>query len=366
MATRDEKQGSFIDAHEQFFRFIVGTPAVTVSDNLKTGVKIPDRYDAELNPVYQDFANHYHTAVVPARVYKPKDKSLVEGGVRIIMRYFRWLNRHKRFTSLGKVNAALAEVCEKINSRKHTRFKVSRMSRYLELEKAVLRKLPETLFEQVEWKTATLHVDNTLDVDGAYYSAPYILRGKKLRVKLTKNTVEVFSDLMRVAVHTRDRSRHGNRVIEASHLQPNSRAYLETTPQSILSQARFINGELHRLIDGLFNVDTLAHLRRGLGLVRFARLEIETYGRTEAEERIIEAVAHMRRFNQLRVRVFRETIERLRKAHLLKSTKIDREIVRIPGNPMLRQTESHPVQESLLGILISFPERAKHQTEKDK
>ena len=70
VATRDERQSNFIDAHEQIFRFLAGTPAVTVSDNLKTGVKIPDRYDAELNPVYQDFASHYHTAVVPARVWQ--------------------------------------------------------------------------------------------------------------------------------------------------------------------------------------------------------------------------------------------------------------------------------------------------------
>jgi len=365
VATRDEKQSSFIDAHEQFFRFLGGTPAVTVSDNLKTGVNTPDKYDAELNPVYQDFANHYSTAVVPARVYKPKDKSLAEGAVGIIMRYFRWVNRNKRFTSPAKINEALAETCAKINLRTPTRFRVSRMSRYLELEKLALRPLAETLFEQVEWKTATLHVDNTLQVDGAYYSAPHILRGKKLRVKLTKNTVEIFSDLTRVAVHTRDRSRRGSRVIETSHLQPNSRAYLETTPQSILSQARFINSELYQLIDGLFAVDALAHLRRGLGLVRFARMEIETYGRATAEVRIVEAVLHMNRFNQIRVRVFRETIERLRKVHLQSLNKVDREIVRIPGNPMLRQAASVPVQESLAGILIPFPERVINKPEKD-
>ena len=221
------------------------------------------------------------------------------------------------------------------------------------------------MFEQVEWKTATLHVDGTVEVDGAYYSAPHLLRGKKLRVKLTKNTIDIFSDLTRVAVHTRDRSKCGNRVIETSHLQPNSRAYLETTPQSILSQARFINNDLYQLIDGLFNLDALAHLRRGLGLVRFARSEIETYGRAAGEARIIEAVAHMTRFNQMRVRVFRETIERLRKDHLLSSNKIDREIVRIPGNPMLRQTESTPAQESLPGILIPFPERANSKPKED-
>jgi len=357
VATRDEKQSSFIDAHEQFFRFLGGTSAVTVSDNLKTGVKIPDRYDAELNPVYQDFATHYHTTVVPARVYKPKDKSLVEGAVGIIMRYFRWVNRNKRFTSLAQVNEALASAYHKINERAHSRFKVSRKNRYLEHETEVLRELPETLFEQVEWKTATLHQDNTLEMEGAFYSAPHTLRGKKLRVKLTKNTVEIFSDLLRVAHHARDRSKRGNRVIETSHLPPNSRAYLETTPQSILSQARFLNPDLYKLIDELFTADALAHLRRGLGLIRFARTEIETYGRTESDSRITEAVLHMTRFNQIRVKVFKETIERLRRSHQLSTNKIDRGIVRIPGNPMLRQTENLPVQESLAGILIPFPER---------
>jgi len=354
--THDEKQSNFIDAHERFFRFLGGTPAVTVSDNLKTGVKIPDRYDAELNPVYQDFALHYNTAVVPARVYKPKDKSLVEGAVGIIMRYFSWIYRNHRFTSITQINEALRIVCARINERKHSRFQASRMSRYLELEKVVLRELPETMFEQIEWKTATLHQDNTLEMEGAFYSAPHTLRGKKLRVKLTKNTTEIFSDLTRVALHVRDRNKCGNRVTEISHFPPNSRAYLETTPQTILSQARFINGDLYKLIDDLFNVDTLAHLRRSLGLIRFARSEIETYGRTDAEVRIIEAVAHMNRFNQIRVRVFKETIERLRKTHQLAANKIDREIVRIPGNPMLRKTET-TVQESLPGILIPFPER---------
>lgn len=363
--TRDEKQGSFISAHEKFFRFLGGTPAVTVSDNLKTGVKTPDRYDADLNPVYQDFASHYNTAVVPARVYKPKDKSLAEGGVKIVLRYFRWTNRNKRFTSLSQINEALRAVCTKINERKHTRFRVSRMSRYLELEKSVLRPLPETLFELIEWKTATLHQDNTVDVDAAYYSAPHQLRGRKLRIKLSQNTIEIFSDLARVAVHTRDRARCGNRVIEPSHLQANSRAYLETTPQSLLSQARFIGPELHQLVDALFNADTLAHMRRVQGFVRYARSEIETYGRTKAEVRIASAVAHMNRFNQIRVKVFRETIERLRKANLLSANQIDREIVRIPGNPMLRQTESIPVQEPLAGILIPFPERAEKRKEED-
>lgn len=356
-ATRDEKQVSFIDAHERFFKFLDGTTAVTVSDNLKTGIRTPDRYDAEINPVYQEFATHYNTAVVPAGVYKPKHKALVEGAVGIVMRYFKWCYRGYRFRSITEINDALKKVTSKINEREHSRFKMSRLSRYLTLEKAHLRPLPVLAFEQIEWKTATVHQDNTVEVDAAYYSVPHILRGKLLRIKLTQNQIEIFSELARVALHARDRNRFGNRVIDTNHMPENSRAYLETTPQNILSQARFISAELHSLIDELFKLDALGHLRRALGLVRYARSEIEKYGRVEAEPRIREAVAHMVRFNQMRTRVFKETIERLRQNHQLSQTKIDREIIRIPGNPMLRKTESVPVQGVMQGILIPFPER---------
>jgi hypothetical protein len=32
----------------------------------------------------EDFANHYHTTVIPARARKPKDKALVENQVKMI------------------------------------------------------------------------------------------------------------------------------------------------------------------------------------------------------------------------------------------------------------------------------------------
>ncbi|MGH8111840.1 MAG: hypothetical protein ACREPL_07910 [Rhodanobacteraceae bacterium] len=33
------------------------------------------RYDPELNPSYQDFAEHYGVAILPARVRKPRGKA---------------------------------------------------------------------------------------------------------------------------------------------------------------------------------------------------------------------------------------------------------------------------------------------------
>jgi len=33
-----------------------------------------------------DLAEHYETTILPARAYKPRDKSLVEGAVKILYR----------------------------------------------------------------------------------------------------------------------------------------------------------------------------------------------------------------------------------------------------------------------------------------
>jgi hypothetical protein len=185
-----------------------------------------------------------------------------------------------------------------------------------------------------EWKTPTLHPDCTVAVDGNFYSAPHIHRGKELKVKLTANLVEIFLDLDQIALHERVRGKVGERIVKNEHLTENSRAYRETTPQMILSQARFSHPALHQLIDELFQQDTLGHLRRAQGLVRKAFAAIQAHGRENASPWIEAACAHMRRFNQIRVRVFEEMI----KAEMKKASVsvVDRTIVRQPGNPMVR------------------------------
>ncbi len=50
-------------------------PHILVPDNLKAGVTHPSRYELDINPTYNEMASHYETAVIPARVRKPKDKS---------------------------------------------------------------------------------------------------------------------------------------------------------------------------------------------------------------------------------------------------------------------------------------------------
>ena len=82
-------------------------PAAIVPDNLKSGVQRACRYEPDLNPSYQDFAEHYGVAILPARVRKPRDKAKVEVAVQGIERWILAPLRHQSFFSLADLNQAL-------------------------------------------------------------------------------------------------------------------------------------------------------------------------------------------------------------------------------------------------------------------
>jgi len=250
------------------------------------------------------------------------------------MRYQRFRYRGTRFTSLADVNQTLEQCVTRINDRRHTRFGVSRRERFEALEKPALKALPHTDFEGGDWKEATLHADCYVSIEGEYYSAPHIHRHKKLRIKLTENQVEIFLNLERLAIHPRSRYNRGRRIKIDEHFPPNSTAYYEATPQKLLSQSRFIHADLHGLFVELFNADVYGHLRRAQGFVRTCTKEINSAGHEAASVRIAAAIATMRRYSRYRVPYFQDLLAQARKQSL--SPAADRDIVRRPGNPMLR------------------------------
>jgi hypothetical protein len=180
-------------------------------------------------------------------VRKPKDKAICEGLVKILMRYFRFCFRRSRFTSIAEINRALMVCIERINDQTHRRFGVSRRERFEKIEKSALKPLPSVEYDGGEWKSAKLHPDCYVAVDGDYYSAPHIHRHKKLRIKLTEHHVEIFLNLERLAIHPRCRQKVGQRIKILEHFPANSMAFYEATPQKLLSQSRFIHPDLNTL-----------------------------------------------------------------------------------------------------------------------
>ncbi len=76
-ATLSQKIDDWCNSHVRCFEDMGWAPQVAVPDNVKAAVKTPSRYEPVLNETYADLLEHYGVEGLPARVKKPRDKSLV-------------------------------------------------------------------------------------------------------------------------------------------------------------------------------------------------------------------------------------------------------------------------------------------------
>lgn len=334
VAKPNMKSENFLDCHRLMYEYFKGVPLVTVPDCLKQGVTKTHLYDPEINTSYSDLASHYGTSIVPARPKKPKDKAIVEGSVKIVMRYFKFRYRHHQFTSIAEINRELLKIIEFINNKVHSRFKVSRKEMWLGNEIEKLKPLPLDAFEYSEWKDCKVHVDTHVLVAANYYSVPHIYRAKIVKVKVGRNHVEIFYNQERIALHSKS-SKVSKYVTEYKHLPSNAKAYHEATPQNLLSQAKFINADLFNLTDDIFKENAIANIRRVQGLIRESRKVLNELGHACADKIISKACYDMKLFSKIRVPYFRELINKYKKE---KVAVRNSDIQRISDNPMLRYT----------------------------
>lgn len=332
------KQNDFMKGHEDFFNYCSGTTKIIIPDNAKTAVIKTDKFDPEINPEYFNFTKHYDVSVVPARVYSPKDKALVEGCVKIIMRYFKWRNRRHTFTSVLEINMALEVVIAEINNKIHTRFKVSRQELFLTEEKSKLKTLPIEKYNLCEAKTCRVHPDGMIALEHHYYSVPYEYIGKDVLVRHNQNIVEIYLNLEKLAVHAKQKGTKGKRSIIENHLPENAKAYRSTTVQYILQQSKFISIRLSEYLDEHFKENACAYIRRAQGLLKEARIWRNKLSHEEYKEAIGKSLDHMNRYNQFRVKVFKSQME----TNVEEILKVKHEVINIKrasGNPMLRKNE---------------------------
>jgi transposase len=232
----DERTESFLDAHVRAFEHFGGAPELVVPDNLKTGVKKPDRYEAEIYAPYAELAAHYGTVVLPARVGKPRDKAKVEVGVQIAEREILAPLRHRTFFSLSEANAAIAERLRAVNERPFAKLPGSRASVFAEREAPLLRPLPAEPYVCRTRKIATVHIDYHVELEGHYYSVPYHLVREKVELRFDARAVEVYHEGVRVAVHVRSRAK-GRATTAEEHMPAKHRHVTSWTPERITAWA---------------------------------------------------------------------------------------------------------------------------------
>lgn len=194
---------SWIGSHNRAAQFFQGVAAATVPDNWKTGVKDPCYYDPDLNPTYRDWAEHYGTVIIPARVRKPRDKAKVEAGVLLVERWILAALRKRTFFSLAELNEAIGELLVKLNQRKFRKLDTTRAKLFEELDRPALKPLPSVPFTFAEWKKARVNIDYHVEIDRHYYSVPYRHIHEQVEARFSEKTVEFFLRGVRIAVHAR-------------------------------------------------------------------------------------------------------------------------------------------------------------------
>lgn len=116
-ATPSQELGHWLGSHQRALSFLGGVPRCIVPDNLKSGVTDPCRYEPGVNRSYQEWAEHYGVAILPARPYKPRDKAKVEKAVQEVERQVLAPLRNEQFTSFTTLNAAIVQRLKRLNER---------------------------------------------------------------------------------------------------------------------------------------------------------------------------------------------------------------------------------------------------------
>ena len=189
-------------------------PSRLTPDNLASAVL---RRQLGLRPYQRDFANfcaHYDIAPSPARPRTPTDKGSVERGVRTLRSYLKGrslatyeLLRKAVKHHMGLMNLATHSVTGK---------------RPVDLIWRERRGELPSPYPLARWGEYRVRTDCHIQVRHNFYSVPYRLVGKKVAVRVDRESIAVYDDLEQVALHERCHDR-GKNITDRSHYPAHKR-----------------------------------------------------------------------------------------------------------------------------------------------
>lgn len=243
-------QSAWLAAHVNAYEYFGGVTRILVPDNLKTGVIKHTKNEIILNKAYQELAEYYGTAIIPTRVRAPKDKATVEGLVGTISVYILASIRNERFFSVAELNAVIKKLLYSFNHKPFQRKDGSRASLFAD-ERQSLLPLPRTPFELSEWRTATVQFNYHVLVADNYYSVPFEYIRRKVDIRISRNTIEIFADNNRISSHVRVNGKRGVYVTADEHMPPNHQAYERYDADYFRRKAAEIGENIVAVVEGI-------------------------------------------------------------------------------------------------------------------
>ena len=267
------KEPQWIDVNNHALDYFGGVPALVVCDNCKQAVIVnQDWIEPELNKDYADWADHYGTVILPAKVRKPKFKSSVENAVGILEKGFFHKLEERQYFSLEQFNQDLWKELEALNKEP---FKKKEHNRYYywEEEKLELMPLPSTHYEYMERRTATVSSDFHVRFDNAYYSVDKAFLHKKVSIKASATVVRIYSLAGEFLCEWPRATRKGQWSTNPEHLPDNYKGFTQWNGPYFIQKAQLIGKNTETVIRTILKSRTyeVQTYRMCIGILNFTK-----------------------------------------------------------------------------------------------
>lgn len=267
------KEPQWIDVNNHALNYFGGVPALVVCDNCKQAVIVnQDWIEPELNKDYADWADHYGTVILPAKVRKPKFKSSVENAVGILEKGFFHKLEERQYFSLEQFNQDLWKELEALNKEP---FKKKEHNRYYywEEEKLELMPLPSTHYEYMERRTATVSSDFHVRFDNAYYSVDKAHLHKKVSIKASATVVRIYSLAGEFLCEWPRATRKGQWSTNPEHLPDNYKGFTQWNGPYFIQKAQLIGKNTETVIRTILKSRTyeVQTYRMCIGILNFTK-----------------------------------------------------------------------------------------------
>jgi len=251
---------TWLDCHRHAFQFFSGVPDRVVLDNLKAAILKACVNDPMVQRSYRELAEHYGFLIDPNPPASPHLKGKTEqGGVHYVKRNFL-AGRDPEPTHT--LNEKLLDWCVDVAGvRVHGTTRQVPLARFLETEQGLLRPLPVEPYDMGVWAEVRLHRDCYVNFDRAYYSAPYRLVGRTLRLRGGIRTVRIYTTNYEL-VATHDRATEaGQRVTCLDHLPPEKVPGITITRETCRLKAEAVGPFTFAVVDALLEHKPVDKLR---------------------------------------------------------------------------------------------------------
>lgn len=267
------KEPQWIEVNNHALDYFGGVPALVVCDNCKQAVIVnQDWIEPELNKDYAEWADHYGTVILPAKVRKPKFKSSVENAVGILEKGFFHKLEERQYFSLEQFNKDLWKELDALNKEPFTKKEHNRYY-YWEEEKLELMPLPSMHYEYMERKTAKVSSDFHVRFDNAYYSVDKAFLHKKVSIKASSTIVRIYSLDGKFLCEWPRATRKGQWSTNPDHLPDNYKGFTQWNGPYFIQKAQLVGRNTETVIRTILNSRSyeVQTYRMCLGILNFTK-----------------------------------------------------------------------------------------------